>query len=240
MKHIIHLALIAAGALYVLSGRIAARGDDPASSSNSTYDGQWSLEFGVATKPGGETTMIAEVTRTINLSFQAVKSSFQVDKSGTFAWEEREHGLFHSDQTLIDRLGHTAHPGETQQPVLRAKGQVVDKETRALKLTLEWTGGNGSFVDGRGGGTLSTTADPNTITVTGVVSGTAPWVSTTSKWELKPSKIERQDLGPDEQREVVTYKARRTTNVPFWLRDQSATEHIEVIQVRQLKLVPRG
>ena len=78
----------------------------------------------------------------------------------------------------------------------------------------------------------------NTISIAGAGGTvTVPLPVVPSIWELKPTSIETQDLGPDQQREIVTYRGRRqaTTKSGF-----PVTEHIEVIQIRQLKLVPRG
>jgi hypothetical protein len=61
--------------------------------------------------------------------------------------------------------------------------------------------------------------------------------------ELKPVSIEQQDQGPDQQLEIVTYKGSRGIKPPVAMHVPGdgnwATEHIEIRQVRELKLVPR-
>ena len=100
------------------NGAATARADDPPpvtdSASDSVYDGRWSLEYGMATKPGG----FQVGTATVNLLFQAAKDSFPVDKTGSFAWEERENGVAHSDFNAPGNF-----QGATYEPFLRRRAR---------------------------------------------------------------------------------------------------------------------
>jgi hypothetical protein len=97
------------------------------------------------------------------------------------------------------------------------------------------------------GGTITASADGNTQTLypngRPTVTIRRPYTPVV-EWELKPVSIERQDLGPDQQREVVTYKGSRAIKAPAGWHiagdGNLATMHIEIRQVRELKLVPRG
>jgi hypothetical protein len=222
------------------AGLPVAWADEPPPSDDSVFEGQWSLEFSVSTKPGGATYQLASMTVSPhNLGFQAVRSDFEVNKEGTFAWEEREHGLYHSDTTLIDRAGQHSYPAQTQQPILRARGQVA-KKTRTLTLHMDWSGGDGQFSDGRGGGSMSASADGGTWTISGAKgSFTIPVKYWQSDWELKPTRVEREETSAGVQTETVTYSATRQTQLP-WSAPLPVLERLEVIQVRHLELVPRG
>ena len=119
-------------------GMPTVRAAEPAPSDDSVFEGQWSLDFSLSTPPGGATYAVFGVTASPhNIAFQATRSDFAVNKDGTFSCEEHEHGLYHSDVTLIDKLGQHSYPAQTQQPILKARGQVA-KETRTLSCT--WTG----------------------------------------------------------------------------------------------------
>jgi hypothetical protein len=220
MKSIVQRVLLAAGLLCVLSERAAAQADGSAPSSDSTYDGQWSLEFGIS----------------FQLLIQAVKSSFQVGKNGSFAWKEGEYGQAYTAYTGPGNSEETTH-----ELLLRAQGQVLDKQTRTLKVTLGWRSGNGRQWDTANGDPIvwSVSASGDSVTGINAVGGsmTIPHPAVPSVWELKPTSIEQQDLGPDGMREVVTYRGRRQATSKGGI---PVTEHIEVIQVRELKLVARG
>ena len=236
--------LIAAQLLLVGSWLAAlpfASADEPSLWDDSVFEGQWSLEFSVSTKPGGATYQLASMTVSPhNLVFQAVRGDFKVNKEGTFTWEEREHGRYHSDTTLIDRAGQHSYPAQTQQPILRARGQVA-KKTRTLTLHMDWSGGDGQFSDGRGGGSMSASADGKTWTISGEKGSlTIPVKYWQSDWELKPTRaVEREETSPGVQTETVTYSATRQTQLP-WSAPLPVLERLEVIQVRHLELVPRG
>jgi hypothetical protein len=102
MQSIAQRALIAVGLLCALCWDPApAHANDPASSSGSIYDGQWSCEFRLVTKPGGTFVTFLNHAQLENVLFTAIKSSFQVNKNGSFSWEE--HQLPHRRCLLPDR-----------------------------------------------------------------------------------------------------------------------------------------
>ena len=86
------------------------------------HDGEWSLEFSVCTRPGGETIAVGGDTQIFNVLFQVAKESFTVAADGVLKWEQREGGQLHVDDysTLIGRTWF-----QDQQPVLRLSGQAV-------------------------------------------------------------------------------------------------------------------
>jgi hypothetical protein len=248
MKRIIPKHFAAAGLSCVLCWSVAiARADDAAPSAQSVFGGQWSFEFREATRPGGMFAQSAAYDTTQNRLFTVVKSPFQVDKNGVFSWIERNNTYFHHDTFYARTNGVRSSLSWDQVGVLKATGQVVDSKTRTLKVTVERWPGSGRYMDRSGGGTITVSADGYTQTYFPSAFPPArpnqiahpPFV-----WELKPASIERQDLGPDQQRETVTYKGSRGVKGPAaWhiLGDGYFTiEHIEIRQVRELKLVPRG
>jgi hypothetical protein len=205
------------------------------------------VRFREATPPGGLFAQTIGFDTTQNRLFTAVKSPFHVDKNGAFSWIERNNTYFHHDSFYAWKGGVRASLSWDQQGVLKATGQVIDTKTRTLKLTVERWPGSGRFMDRYGGGTITVSADGHTQTYFPVGRPTSPPIPNPHPpfvWGLKPVSIERQDLGPDQQREIVTYKGSRGVKGPAaWhiLGDGNwATEHIEIRQVPELKLVPRG
>ncbi len=179
--------------------------------------------------------------------FAAVKSPFQVDKTGAFSWIESQHTQWHADGFYAWKNGTRARVSWDREAFLKATGQVVDTKTRTLKVTVEWWPGSGRFMDYHGGGTITASADGHTeqyFPIGWPASQPIPTSHPPVEWELKPVSIERQDLGPDQQREIVTYKASRGVKAPAaWHVPGDGnwtTMHIEIRQVRELKLVPRG
>jgi hypothetical protein len=249
MQSIAQRALIAVGLLCVLCWDAApAHAGDPAPSSGSIYDGQWSCEFRRVTRPAGTFVQTLGFLSSIeNELFVAVKSSFQVDKNGSFSWEERKNSSCRGDTSYYLRDGKTTSDSFDMAAVLKVAGQVADAKTRALKVTVESWAGSGLFVNLGGGTTFVVSADGSTQTYFPNIGPTItrhnphpPFV-----WELKPVSIERQDLSPDQQREIVTYKGSRGIKPPVAIETVAGggdykTEHIEIRQVRELKLVPRG
>jgi hypothetical protein len=219
-----------------------AHAGDPAPASGSIYDGQWSCEFRVVTKPGGTPMQTIAYDSIQNQLFTAIKSSFQVDKNGSFSWEERKNSHWHADSFYTYKNGTTAFLSWDQEAILKVAGQVVDTKARTLKVTMEHWLGSGRFTDSMGGGTID--GSSQTCFPVGRPSGRYPLPHASFVWELKPVSIEQQDLGPDQQREIVTYKGSRGIKPPLAMHcpgdGNLATEHIEIRQVRELKLVPRG
>ena len=209
MKQLAQIVLATAAALAWMVAPVYA--GDPAPSSDSIYDGQWSCEFRVVTQPGGTLIQTVGYDLIRNWLFVAVKSSFQVDKKGSFSWEERKNGHSHDDDFYTRKDGTTNFLSWDQEPILKVAGQVVDTKTRALKVTVErWTG-SGRFTDSMGGGTIVAAADGSGETdfAVGRPAVTLHPPHGPFVWELKPVSIEQQDLGPDQQREIVIYKASR-------------------------------
>jgi hypothetical protein len=245
MKELAQIVLATAAALAWMVAPVHA--GDPAPASGSIYNGQWSCEFRQATKPGGTLVKTAAYDDIVNYLEVAVKSSFQVDKNGSFSWEERKNGSCRGDRSITYIDGKTTSDSFDMAAVLKVAGQVVDAKTRALKVTVEFWAGTGRFANLGGGTTFVVSADGSTQTYFPNIGPTftrhnphPPFV-----WELKPVSIEQQDLGPDQQREIVTYKGSRGIKPPVAGETVAgggdyATEHIEIRQVRELKLVPRG
>ena len=245
MKQLAQIVLATVAGLAWMVASAAA--GDPAPASGSIFDGQWSCEFRAVTKPGG--TLIQTIAYDLirNGLFVAVKSSFQVDKNGSFSWEERKNSHYHDDDFYTRKTGEQFSLSFDQEAILKVAGHVVDTKTRALKVTVESWAGSGLFVNLGGGTTFVVSADGSTQTYFPNIGPTItrhnshpPFV-----WELKPVSIERQDLGPDQQREIVTYKGSRGIKPPVAIETVAGggdykTEHIEIRQVRELKLVPRG
>jgi hypothetical protein len=247
MQRIIPKHIAAAGLSCVLCcSAAAARADDAGPSAESVFDGLWSLEFRNASQPGGTFAQTTAYETTQNMLFTASKNRFRVDKNGTFSWIERDNPFFHADSFYAYKNGTTASLSWDQEAVLKVTGQVVDTKTRTLKVTAEHWVGSGRFMDGFGGGTITASADGNTQThyPSGRPTTTIKRRHPPDVWELKPVNIERQDLGPDQQREIVTYKASRGIKGPAGWRiagdGNLSIMYIEVRQIRELKLVPRG
>ena len=230
MQSIAQRALTAVGLLCVLGWDAApSHAADPAPTPNSIYDGQWSCEFRFVTKPGG--VIFADCIN--NTLFTVVKSSFQVDKSGSFSWEERKNGHYHMDNFCTNKEFSCSFD---QEAILKVAGQVVDTKTRTLKVTVECWQGSGRLTNSMGGGTIAVAADGSSDTwFTGDVTDTHPRSHPHWVYKVKPVSVEQQDLGPDQQREIVTYKVSEVSG-----RTSDTTLHIEIRQVRELKLVPRG
>jgi hypothetical protein len=216
------------------------------------FEGQWSLEYFVATKPGGETHQVGILTLSpINLLFQVARSEFQVGEDGKFNWTERSGGQWHSDTVSTDSLGQRSISVQDTEPLLVADGTITlvdaamgDEKTKSLELKLKWSHGSGTFIGGVGNvtGTLAVSGDGQTLTVTsdkGAVS--MPHTYLTTQWTLTPKSVEREEEGPDMIREVTTFQARRQGTLSDWGSGAlPVVERIEVKQIRHLKLVPRG
>jgi hypothetical protein len=241
MKRLAQILLVTAASLAWLAA--PAHANDPAPPSGSIFDGQWSCEFRIVTKPGGTFVQTVAYDLIHNQLVTVVKSSFQVDKNGSFSWEERENSHSHVDDFYTPKTGAQFSLSWDQEAILKAAGQVVDTKTRALKVTVERWLGSGRFTDSMGGGTID--GSSQTYFAVGRPSGRYPLPHASFVWELKPVSIEQQDLGPDQQREIVTYKGSRgikSSSAPIHVAGDGnlCTEHIEIRQVRELKLVPRG
>ncbi len=145
---------------------------------------------------------------------------------------------YHDDDFYTRKTGEQFSLSFDQEAILKVAGHVVDTKTRALKVTVERWLGSGRFMDKFGGGTNVVNADERTQ----IFFSNNGWPSSLPKpvphptfvWELKPVSIEQQDLGPDQQREIVTYKGSRGIKPPVAMHvpgdGNEVTEHIEIRQ----------
>jgi hypothetical protein len=237
------LVFASASAMLVVAG--AARAHGQSGSSRNPHEGEWTLEYRVFTRPGGEVVAIAGDTQRFNLAFQVVKV-FTVAADGVLGWEQRDGGQLHVDD-------YSALAGRTwfqdQQPVLRLKGQAAATPAqpqsgrsydRQLSLELAWSGGSGPGIDHAGKPfVISLSADGSQWLTSGYTRA-VPYQK--SQWELTPAKVAREEIGEDVLRETTTFRASR----PVRLIDITAplniqaTEQIDVRHVHYPRLVPRG
>ena len=242
------LALLAAG--YT---RSAAQQAAPAGGGN-PFDGQWTLTFSAHSPPGG--IVMSTGSSTISpghLQFRGDKR-FAVGRDGKFAFQGADAGTFHIDLTTHSASEVSAWR-QDQQPLCKFKGTATatpnppgarEPYARQLELSIEWTGGNGTYFTrtslGTFAGAFSVSADGTQVT------STRPWAPPytqrltywSSQWKLTPTRVMVEETGPDELQERVTYEGSRETPLEPLSGQAKGTERIEVKQVRQLKLVPRG
>lgn len=220
---------------------------------NSPFDGQWSLEFRVNTKPGGETftTTQGMAVSAYNLNFHAASRPFRFQDDRSVKLVIREPASLaisqtarYGDVTLWDRQQHRG--------LVLVEGRGTgDEQDRQVSLTIRWIGveGNGFVSDSFG--TSSNyrwryAEDAATVTISNEAgSGTFPFKMWKSAWELKPESIERTEISPDVIVETATYRSQRATRLtPLDPKEFSpplpVIEEIKLKQVRQLNLVPRG
>jgi hypothetical protein len=205
------------------------------------HAGEWSLEFRVATRPGGE-SRIASInltppdTQTINLLLHVSRPSFGVAADGALRWEQQEGTLFHWDDfsSLVGRT--STADGQT---VLRVVGKTIAMLAppgsgrtydRRLTLDLTWGGGNTSGFDHLG--------KPFTV-----AAGAAVYEQ--SSWELEPISVQREEIAPDVIRETTIFRATRqkaTSTFKFGAPPAPfpVTERIEIKHIHYPRLVPRG
>lgn len=242
---VLPLALI----VFVSAGVSAASQE----SEGELFDGEWTLTFDVATPPGGVTlTNEYGSISPYHVVFRATKRSFQVQTDGTFAWREEEDGALKINGTG-NYFGTRNTYWESHQPLLKAVGKATATRNvpgspqpyeRSLEVTLDWTGGNGAYADNYGGaGSYVVDAVGEQMTVTGVGGPPTqtPMVYWQAKWSLKAARIVREEIGPDQIRETTTYEGTRQAEIATQTSgSHKVTERIEVKQVRNLNLVPRG
>ncbi len=229
------------GALVVAVGRLPAQ--QPAMN---PHAGQWSLEYRVFTRPGGEVATFAGDTQRFNFAFHVAKESFAVAAVGVLKWEQRDGGQMHVDDysTLAGRTWF-----QDQQPVLRLEGQASATPAspnsgrgydRKLTLQLAWSGGSGPGIDHSGQPFFINLSADGSQWLTRGYTRAVPYQR--SQWELTPVSAVREELGTDSFRETTTFRATR----PMSLTDITAplsipvTEQIEVEHVHYPRLVPRG
>ena len=61
-----------------------------------------------------------------------------------------------------------------------------------------------------------------------------------SNWSLTPVSRELEQLGPDVERETITYRSGRASTIDASPQPIPVNEQIEVIQVRYGEIVPRA
>lgn len=223
----------------------AAYGVEP---SGSKFDGQWSLELQISTKPGGETVRSAEaLIAPFHVQVTASNPSFTVDEAGKFSWDSRDCGRSHSTKHATFEAGGSSDTTEQTCVMLKVQGNVSDQ--RVITIDPQWTSGNGrlSTATSTGGLVLyaySVSGDGSTISVS--TSGNLPGDYRTfsypvkyqgAPWTLSPESIQQIEIGPDEIRETATYRGQRQGT---YAGAVPVIERLEVKQVRHLELVPRG
>lgn len=220
-------------------------------SRNNLFDGEWTLTFDVNTPPGGVTLNDMYGSNSpYNMHFHASKQSLQVNADGTFAWRDFSRGALTINGTA-NYFGTRTNHWAKHQPLLKADGKATAMRTppgspqaydRSLPINLDYSGGSGTYADNHGGGgAYIVDAAGQQMTVTGGVTvSTLPVTYWQAKWSLKPARIVREEIGPDETRETITYEDSRPAEVTTKIGKYKVTERIEVKQVRRLGLVPRG
>lgn len=211
------------------------------------HEGEWSLEFCVSTRAGGEILTPPGGTHHYNFLFQVAKESFAVEADGALKWEQRDNGLLHVDD-FASAVGRTWF--QNQQPVLRLSGQAVATPAaaqsgrtydRQLSLDLAWTGGSGPGIDHNGQPfVISLSADGNQWTTSGYTRG-APYAK--SQWELTGASVQREEIAPDTIRETTIFRASRQVALTDFMSpgfSVPVTERIEIKHVHYPRLVPRG
>jgi hypothetical protein len=210
------------------------------------FAGEWTLEFHVATRPGGETMTVPNDTQHVNLLLQVSRETFTVAADGVLRWEQRDDGHLHWDNSS-SATGSTWVQDQT--PVLRVAGQATATPApagaahtydRQLTLDLAWTGGNGSGIGHAGPPwVVSISPDGSTWTTLGYHKA-VPYEK--SKFALRPVNVQREELAPDVIRETTTYRVSRQKGTTDFTAPYSVpiTERIEIKHVYYPKLAPRG
>jgi hypothetical protein len=216
--------------------------------SGSKFDGQWSLELQISTKPGGETLQAAgAVTSPIHIQIRAANPSFTVDDSGKFSWDSRDCGRSHVAKHAAYTGGGTSDTSEQTRVLLKVQGSV--SERRVLTIDPQWTSGNGQLWTTTSTGAIflgcySVSGDGSSISIS--TSGNLPGDYRTytlpikyqgAPWTLSPTSIEQHEISADVIREVAKYRAQRQGT---YAGAVPVIERLEIKQVRNLELVPRG
>jgi hypothetical protein len=218
------------------------------------HAGEWSLEFRVSTRPGGD-TRIASINitppdvQTINVLMQVSRPSFTVAADGVVRWEQQGGGQFHWDD--FSRLTGTTATADSQA-VLRVQGKAIaapapegspQAYNRRLTLDLSWSGGTGMTVDHQGKPwPVTLSADGNQVRTP---FGAAPVQYEHSSWDLEQSSFQKEAISPDVIRETTTFRGTRQKEASVYKIGLPPVplnfiERLEVKHVRYPKLVPRG
>ena len=225
----------------------------PAAETAAPFDGQWSLEFRVTTRPGGEsfTTTQGIAVAPFTWHFLATTDDFRFNDDRTAKFEERQQARLQTSSlgrfasvTITDRF--------TAGGLVRAEATGTgDEERRQVRLTLQWslTAGSGIAASTPGGSShhrWQAADDASTVTLTNEAgSRSFPNLVWTSQWNLAPASIDRRELAPDSIMETAVYRGRRTSRLDKvdpvgFTPPLPVIEEIELRQTRHLKLVPRG
>jgi hypothetical protein len=218
------------------------------------HAGEWSLQFRVATKPGGDTRVASiNITppdvQTINLLMQVSRPSFTVATDGVVRWEQQGGGQVHWDD--FSRLAGTTATSDTQA-VLRVQGKTTATPapegspqalSRRLTLDVSWSGGTGMTVDHMGKPwPVTLSADGNQV-ITPFAAAPAQYEQ--SSWDLEQSSFQKEEISPDVIRETTTFRSTRQRESGIYKiglppAPLKLIERIEVKHVRYPQLVPRG
>lgn len=219
-----------------------------------SFDGEWSLEFRVNTKPGGESfaTRQGLSVSPFHLHFHATKRAFRFDESGSVRVEVREQTPLTISSTT--RVGGAVMAWDRQRHrgLVRLEGSGTgERENRQIKLDIRWiyVAGNGFLSDSFGTSSnyfWRASEDAATVTISNEAGTTTlPLEMWKSNWELKPASSEQTEVSPEVMVETTIYRGRRATHLsPLdpggFSPPLPVVEEIELKQVRQLNLVPRG
>ena len=206
------------------------------------YDGQWSLQFQMDTRPGGETIQMGQVTTSpFIVHLLAGKKFITVSPEGKITWESPDCGALRCEKFSTYPKGVSGHVTDDHRVMLRVSGSLLQQ--RKLNLNVQWSLGDGRVTTSASTGVqallvYTVGGDGSTLTVTGPgPTYTAPLQYQGFTWTLAPETIEQQELSQDVIQEVATYRSARSGTyggvVPV-------IERIEIKQVRHLNLVPRG
>ena len=229
-----------------------AHGAEP--TRNSSFDGEWSLEFRVNTKPGGEsfTTRQGAAVSPYHLHFQATRQPFRFASDGSIKLDIRDETPLTIQSTTRYGEAVTAWDRQQHRGLVRLVGSGTGEgRDRQVKLTIRWiyVEGNGFMSDSFGGSSnyvWRAAEDATTITISNQAGATTlPLEMWKSTWELKPESIEQTEVSPDVIVETVIYRGRQAARLsPLdpggFSPPLPVIEEIELRQVRQLNLVPRG
>jgi hypothetical protein len=236
----------------VLAANAPARGQQPAAPN--PHEGEWSLDFRVQTRPGGDTRVASiNITppdiQTDNVLMQVSRPSFTVAANGALRWEQRDGGQFHWD--CLSRLAGMTATADSQA-VLRVQGKAIatpapegspQAYSRRLTLDLSWSGGTGMTVDHMGKPwPVSLSADGNQVITP---FGTRPAEYERSSWDLKQTSFQKDEISPDVIRETTTFRNTRQKEAGVFKMGLPPAplifiERIEIKHIHYPRLVPRG
>ena len=227
-----------------------AYGDDP---DNAPFDGEWSLELRVNTRPGGAsfTTTQGMAVAPYNFHFNAPIESFRFQNHRSVKLAQRAGTSLGIQST--GRFGEViVKDNQNHQGRIHVEGEGSgEAEDRKLKLTCRWGLSSGTGVATDNFGTSQSyraqmSEDGTQITLANEAgTRTLKFDLWKSDWELTPTSIEEREISEDVIEERTIYRGRREVRLtPLdpggFSPALPVTEEIELKQIRQLKLIPRG